>query len=464
MAEYDLTNHMAPYLDRHMVLPLMEFLSGKEIYDINTLLRVKIDLLESTKMVDYSTDVYKLLHPNAQEPPQAMVDKRQDVLSQMKELEAETEPLINILGNDETAANIQNTRDSRQLLEYLSKKGFKMEMLDTLYKCAKFHFECGNYTRSSQYLYFVRVLLPPSDRNFMNTMWGKLASDILMQDWENAIDDVSKLKEVLDSNMSSPLVLLQQRTWLIHWSLFVFFNHSKGRDLIIDMFLYSPHYLNAIQTMCPHILRYVTSAVITNRKRRQMQHQQLLKDLVKVIQQESYSYKDPITEFISCLYVNFDFDGAQKKLVECKTVISNDFFLVGCLDDFIENARLLIFETFCKIHNRISISLLAEKLNMDEEEEAERWIVNLIRNARLDAKIDSKLGLVVMGPQATSAYQQVIEKTKNLAFKTQMLVMNIEKKFSVKEPEVIFIITFCCCRFIERVYWRVCFLYEALIR
>lgn len=34
--------------------------------------------------------------------------------------------------------------------------------------------------------------------------------------------------------------------------------------------------------------------------------------------------------------------------------------------------------------------MLAEKLNMTEEE-AERWIVNLIRNARLDAKIDSKL-------------------------------------------------------------------------
>lgn len=35
-------------------------------------------------------------------------------------------------------------------------------------------------------------------------------------------------------------------------------------------------------------------------------------------------------------------------------------------------------------------SMLADKLNMTPEE-AERWIVNLIRNARLDAKIDSKL-------------------------------------------------------------------------
>ena len=30
--------------------------------------------------------------------------------------------------------------------------------------------------------------------------------------------------------------------------------------------------------------------------------------------QESYTYKDPITEFVECLYVNFDFDSAQKKL------------------------------------------------------------------------------------------------------------------------------------------------------
>lgn len=36
------------------------------------------------------------------------------------------------------------------------------------------------------------------------------------------------------------------------------------------------------------------------------------------------------------------------------------------------------------------LSMLADKLNMTPEE-AERWIVNLIRNARLDAKLDSKL-------------------------------------------------------------------------
>lgn len=42
--------------------------------------------------------------------------------------------------------------------------------------------------------------------------------------------------------------------------------------------------------------------------------------IILFLLQESYQYKDPITEFIECLYVNFDFDGAQKKLRECESV------------------------------------------------------------------------------------------------------------------------------------------------
>lgn len=44
---------------------------------------------------------------------------------------------------------------------------------------------------------------------------------------------------------------------------------------------------------------------------------------MKVIQQEQYSYKDPITDFLACIYVNYDFDGAHKKMKECEEVSSN---------------------------------------------------------------------------------------------------------------------------------------------
>lgn len=45
-----------------------------------------------------------------------------------------------------------------------------------------------------------------------------------------------------------------------------------------------------------------------------------LLDVLSTFLQESYTYRDPIIEFLECLYVNFDFDGAQQKLRECETV------------------------------------------------------------------------------------------------------------------------------------------------
>jgi translation initiation factor 3 subunit E len=53
----------------------------------------------------------------------------------------------------------------------------------------------------------------------------------------------------------------------------------------------------------------------------------MLKELIKVIQQEHYTYSDPITEFLECLYVNYDFEGAQEKLRECEEVMPRLHFL-----------------------------------------------------------------------------------------------------------------------------------------
>ncbi|GLV42846.1 eukaryotic translation initiation factor 3 subunit e [Carabus blaptoides fortunei] len=427
MAKFDLTSKIGQYLDRHLVFPLLEFLSAKETYNENELLKAKLDILSKTNMVDYAIDIRKQLYPK-EEVPEELKSRRAHVVSQLQELQDDVEPILTIMGNDEVMKNMETMRDSKTLINFLSKDyNFEIEMIESLHKLAKYRYECGNYSVSTSYLYFCMLVLPPTDKNYLSVLWGKLASEILVQNWDSALEDLNKLREYIDSNtFGSSLQLLQQRTWLIHWSLFVFFNHVIGRDLIIEMFLYRPHYLNAIQTMCPHVLRYLATAVIINRSRRSA-----LKDLVKVIQQESYTYRDPITEFLEHLYVNFDFDGARQKLHECQIVLFNDFFLISCLDEFVENARLMIFETFCRIHQCISIGMLAEKLNMNPEE-AECWIVNLIRNARLDAKIDSKLGHVVMGTQPLSPYQQLIEKIDSLSVRSEALSALIERKLKAK--------------------------------
>jgi len=423
-AKWELINQLSQHLDRHLVIPLLEFHSVNGMYDETDLSKGKLELLAHTSMVDFYIEEWKKLYPD-QAVPKEMTDKRQAVVENFRKLQEDFKPLLSIFEDPDVKEEIQKSEDTKKLQEYLIKKhDFKSEWVDTCYNYAKCLYEIGNYDNASDYLYFHRILCTPNDKNFLNGLWGKLASDILMQKWDFADEDLKRLQRFIDeSTFGSSLQTLQQRTWLIHWSLFVFFNHSKGRDMIIDLFLYQKQYLNAIQTTCPWILRYLSTAVVINKNSRR----NVMLDLVKVIQEESYTYRDPITSFIEDLYVKFDFDSAQQKLRECKEVLSSDFFLVACLEDFIENSRLMIFETFCRIHQCISISMLAEKLNM-KPNEAEHWIVNLIRQAKLDAKIDSQQGHVVMGTQTTSPYQQLIEKTKALSFRSQMLQLNVEKK------------------------------------
>lgn len=170
-----------------------------------------------------------------------------------------------------------------------------------------------------------------------------------------------------------------------------------------------------------------------------------MKDLIRIVKQEQYEYSDPVTDFIKALYIDFDFEEAQKKLSEAEKILKNDFFLVAAEEAFVDSARHLISESYCKIHQRIDIKyVVASKLTCQRfvltlfprdlstrlglsQDEGEKWIVNLIRDTRVDAKIDYQAGTVVMNHPPQSVYQQVIERTKGGFFRTQVLSAAVAK-------------------------------------
>ena len=78
--------------------------------------------------------------------------------------------------------------------------------------------------------------------------------------------------------------------------------------------------------------------------------------------------------------------------------------------------------------------MLAQKLNM-EEENAERWIVNLIRNVKLDAKIVAQKHFVVMTAQPQSIYQRIIVKTKPVAFQSQIVAQSVAKRLEMQRQQ-----------------------------
>jgi translation initiation factor 3 subunit E len=175
--------------------------------------------------------------------------------------------------------------------------------------------------------------------------------------------------------------------------------------------------------------------------------------------------QDPVTSFLYCLLVDYDFTGAHDALVECKTLLKNDFFLQASQAEFLANARLLMFKSYCRIHKTIGIKDLLDTLDLkcaadlaglndnsasssssssssDEKKEgddaavdSEALVVELIRAARVDARINSADGTIVIKGEYPSLYESVIFQTKKLNFRCSQLAQQVEKATQLKETE-----------------------------
>ncbi|PNS21423.1 hypothetical protein CAC42_1202 [Sphaceloma murrayae] len=420
--EHSILPQIIPHLDRHLVFPLIQFLEEEDEEPQPELIKLKFELLKATNMTDFVGDLDAQIHGHS-ERPQEYAKRRDEVLKKRDAFQEECSKIQDLLSDENVINNLRSDKVAN--LNYLKENhGVTPEMVNALYDYGWFQYSCGDYNSASELLYQFRILSTENDK-VASANWGKLASDILTTNWESALEEVNKVRELIDTRLfNNPLAQLEQRTWLIHWSLFPFFNDEKCRDSLTELF-FSPTFINTIQTSCPWILRYLTAAVITNRNRpigrnSTSTYQKQLKDLIRIVRQEGYEYSDPVTGFVKALYVDFDFEEAQKRLMEADEILRSDFFLVSTADTFKDAARHLISESYCRIHQRIDIKDLSTRLGLSEDE-GEKWIVNLIRDTRVDAKIDYKEGTVVMNHPPQSVYQQVIERTKGGFFRTQVL-------------------------------------------
>mmetsp|Transcript_7905 Transcript_7905/g.14299 ORF Transcript_7905/g.14299 Transcript_7905/m.14299 type:complete len:523 (-) Transcript_7905:123-1691(-) len=479
-ATYDLTPLISPYLDLHMMFPLLEYIdslisAGTISYSSLDVAQARLELLKPTHMVDYAMDIYREVHGVDASIPQEMEDQKAGVFQELEELREGQMKFDELCRSEETRASLVNNNQwNVKSLTSMATYEITPETIAAYYKFAKFNFDCGDYQQGRDMLenYISLHASPPKQRKdgegddedeygagskakaeeektgnpnmyyltsidvpLLQVLWGKLSCEILVEDWEEASIALNAVKTAIESLATShqitALEALHQRTWLLHWSLFVFWNDASGKGLesMVELFT-SEKYLQAVTTHAPHLLRYLTAAVLLCKRRAakkagsnsNAEGRRLLRDLVKVMQQCEYS--DPIVEFVDKLSVKFDFEAAQSQLARCETVLSSDFFLCKQTELFMEEARIFVFENYCRIHHKIDLTTLGEKLAMDRDR-AERWIVDLIRNALLDAKIDSEEGCVVMGTGSTSVYEQVMEKTKELTARSGGLVVNL---------------------------------------
>jgi translation initiation factor 3 subunit E len=418
-----------------MVFPILQFLEEIQLYDAKDLATAKLDLINKTKMVDEAMDQYKALY--GKEPPKEMVELRSETRGALKSSAKKLKVLL-----DAIAKEMEKPSDNFTMAR-LRTEGVTDENLEDLYAHSKLNFDCGAYQKAADYLHHYRELSSNEDKNFM-ALWGKLGGEILAVhdnevNEERAVADIKELHNLItqrgDAGKLDHLEQMQQRTWLIHWGLFLFSQlpPEDGQILLLD-FLFQDKIMNAVQTTSPHMLRYLTVAAIIGRRKKTHpkdngDNKDKLDRLVTVLVQERESYNDSVTEFLYNLYHEFDFEAAQNKLQECAVVTSSDFFLgAGVRELFLEEARMLMFETYCRIHRRIDVSELGRRLGLEQDENLTPTIMRYIKEAQVDAKIDSNQNQIVMGTAPLSIYQQVIEGTKNLHYKSNEIFARISER------------------------------------
>ena len=277
MAQYDLTPRLIPFLDRHMVLPLLDFLQSLQMYSPLSIVQARVDFASTTKMVDLYQSEYHALHGGADPPG---LEQRFDaVYAELRELQAAVGDLLALLQDEvsesgevvKVAAAMAMREEGTWTVEALAEQhGIGLESIDALYRFAKLNFEIGRYREAADYLFYYRELMKAREEEKAYwALWGKLAGEILMANMDVAWADLQQLYLLLESKFHlDQLEQLQQRTWIIHWSLFIFFNMPNGKNLLIDFLMQDKsvlplHHTSAHHTTPHHPLQHMAGVMST---------------------------------------------------------------------------------------------------------------------------------------------------------------------------------------------------------
>jgi hypothetical protein len=152
--QYDLLPKMIPYLDKHLLYPLVADRSEGENDKDN--MKLRYVLLKDTNMTDYVADLDAQIRGSEKSAEYAK--KREDVLKKRDVFEEETATIRGLLEDADVVGNLRSDKVAN--LEYLKKEhSVTTEMVNQLYEYGQFEYSCGSYQSAGELLYQFRVLV-----------------------------------------------------------------------------------------------------------------------------------------------------------------------------------------------------------------------------------------------------------------------------------------------------------------
>lgn len=407
--------------DEGLVLKITE----SEVLDLKAKEKLSIRARKTTpETVEFTRDPAMNAKQFKQHLEEQFVDPKNP--NKIVEVTCETE-LRTVAGSKKTTPveiwKVSTTEVSGEILE---------SNFNALLDMAQVLFESGSYKDAYEVLNFCRYVIDSSHPRYLATLWGLFASCILVPVWgaaEAALEliRIHATRDVAvddDFKVGTEHPTITTRNWMLHWSLFVFFKggeslSGKFLDILFDTAArYASRTFNSlhtVETVAPHLLRYAVAACLLNRNKRSA-----LFGTLKVVRL-CYEHSDALTKFLEMLVGSTNFDEAFKLLPEVSQLVENDYFLSGLKHQIMDGAMKLAYEYFIRTHKTVSIESVAKRLYpasfggdaataQEAKSKTELWMANLIRDAKVIAKIDSVGGKIDVHSSAVSIHQKIGEK------------------------------------------------------
>jgi translation initiation factor 3 subunit E len=169
-----------------------------QLYDDGDLARCKLALLTKTSMVDSAIAAHREVHGTSDVPAE-LVARRERVLARLTQLGDECQDVMALFRDPAVVERLSQDRQFN--LRFLQDNyGLKPERVQSLYLYAKLQFDCGNYAAAAELLYHYRVLSLDTDKS-LSALWGKLASEILLQKYDAAVEDLNTLRQLIENRV-----------------------------------------------------------------------------------------------------------------------------------------------------------------------------------------------------------------------------------------------------------------------
>lgn len=289
-----------------------------------------------------------------------------------------------------------------------------VESLHQLYDFAQLYYNLGDFGGAGKILeQYLSVCTEPT--RYLATLWGLIAAYNLGRNPLAATEHVLKLSDVLEST-SFPTAghALMQRCWLLHWSLYSLFSSEMGIETCLEFFM-RPLYLNAIETECPWLLRYlvVASAIIGKNT----------PEIAKSASLQKYHLNDPFCSFFEALYVEVDFQKVAQHVREIESVITYDYFLFPISELVLFSIKKLVFNEIATLYTRITV----EKLAFFMGEADPNFDVTMYFNPGQET-FTNEDGSILSFPAVPEARREVLSKLDNISHHSSNIIASIFKQ------------------------------------